>query len=138
MSPKHLVATRSLVKQNASDYVRRHVEDVAVDTFSERLSWVVKPLSTGPGDDGGSEAARRLGLSRAAINSAIKSGSASFATLRSLRELTGVNLNWLVCGQERPGDVHWPANVTESVKQRTRKRRDSHAERRTVPPKRRA
>lgn len=44
--------------------------------------------------------AEECGLSPAAIEKVVKSGSCRSDTLQKIRERTGVNLNWLVSGDE--------------------------------------
>lgn len=128
-----------MVKHLDGDYRLSRPDDASVDltTFGGRLEWLVLRAGSGrPGDDGGRAAARALGLAEATINSSIKANSASFRTLSLLHRITGINLNWLICGDGEHGEFHWPTPA-ESVKERTRRSRSQpKPDRRTPSPKR--
>lgn len=115
---KNLAAAKNVVKPFTRDYEASRVDDDSVAeprTFAERLALL--------GRLAGSESAlaRMCGLGRATLSSAARADGGRIQTARLLRETIGVDLNWLICGDGSPGELHFPKSTSEAIADRVRR-----------------
>lgn len=101
--------------------------DWRAKTLAQRLIDFVKHYR--PGKYVGTRASLELGLSRDTLNGITRGRSKGSAPIfATLHEQTGVNLNWLLCGEGEPwdgapnGQIRWPPTAAESMKPRGKKK----------------